>query len=427
MLSSRKLILAAAVLACGGVSAEARAQSQGVAAASFARDRNVSVRERPRPEYDALGVHVGAWTVLPKLTLSEGYEDNIYAQETNTTSDNVSTATGEFQAISNWSRNAVRLFGRLQYENYADQSNNSNLTYALGGSGQLDVDRNTFLTAAASYQHQIESRTAAGTLQSVRSPIEYNQSGLDFTGVHTFNRLKVQGSFNYTHFDFENNRLFDGTFFPQDYRDQDVWREGLRTDYALSPSISAYFDIGLNQQTFNQRLVSTYNRDSQGANFQIGVDFDLTRLARGNFQIGSLSQTYDDARIGDVSGFGLSGRIQYFPTQITTVTFSADRSVASSGLIESPSFVVSNFSVMVDHELRRNVILTGRLGILNGDYQGLDRQDTQFTASFGATYLLNRNVGLSLQFARVSQDSSGRVRGPIFDDNRVSLALTLQR
>lgn len=415
--------VAAGLLAAWG----SHACAQAVQNSFFERDRNVSVRDRPRPEYDALGVHLGGWTVLPKVTASDGYEDNIYAQESQRQGDNVATISPEFQALSNSSLYAARLYGRLQYENYADQSNNSNTTYAFGGSGEYDLTRNTALTGAASFQHAIESRTTAGTPQAVRTPIRYDQSTVDFGASHVFNRFRVQGTFDFTHYDYKNNRLFDGTFFPQDYRDENLVTEKIRGDYALSPATALYVEVSLNQQAYDQRLVSTYNRDSHGVNVQAGVDFDVSRLVRGNFQIGSLSQTFDDPRIGSVSGLGLSGRVQYFPTQLVTLTLTADRSVANTGLVESPTFVISNVGLVADYELRRNIILSGRVGYLDASYQGLARNDNQFSTGLTGTYLVNRMVGLSLQFSRIDQTSSGRQRGPRYDDDRISFSIVLQR
>lgn len=424
MRGTTRLFLTAAVLGLGLAS---QAMAQQVDGNFYDRDRNVGVRDRPRPDYDALGVRAGGFLVVPKLTVGESYEDNIYALETDERSDMITTVSPEIQAFSTWSRNALRFNARLQYENYADNSDESNLTYSFGGSGQLDVDRNTALTGSGSFQHLVESRTVFGTPQSVRSPVEYDQGQLTFTGSHTFNRIRVQGTFDYQNFDFKNNVLFDGTPYPQDFRDENVFREEVRTDYAISPALSAYLDVQLNQQDFTSQSLSLYQRNSTGWQVQAGVDFDITRLARGNFQIGNVSQSYDDPRIGEVSGLGLSGRVQYFVTQLTTLTFTADRSVQNTGLIDTPSFVNTNLAVQADHELLRNLILTGKFSYGLADYEGLDRSDDRYTMSVSGVYLFNRWLGLNFEVSRLSQGSSGAQRGPRYDTDRVMASFVLQR
>jgi hypothetical protein len=54
----------------------------------------VSVQNRPRPEYDPLGILLGAVRVSPQLTIGESYDDNIYATDTGKVGDRVTTLTG---------------------------------------------------------------------------------------------------------------------------------------------------------------------------------------------------------------------------------------------------------------------------------------------------------------------------------------------
>src|SRR4051812_45749542 len=48
---------------------------------NFARNRNVSVRERGRPGYEAIGIHAGGFYMFPRLTADGQYNDNIFASE----------------------------------------------------------------------------------------------------------------------------------------------------------------------------------------------------------------------------------------------------------------------------------------------------------------------------------------------------------
>ncbi len=51
--------------------------------------RNVGVMDRPRPDYDAAGMRSGAFIILPRLTTTVDFDDNIYAGSTTKTSDTV--------------------------------------------------------------------------------------------------------------------------------------------------------------------------------------------------------------------------------------------------------------------------------------------------------------------------------------------------
>jgi hypothetical protein len=80
----------------------------------------------------------------------------------------------------------------------------------------------------------------------------------------------------------------------------------------------------------------------------------------------------------------------------------------------------------VDHELLRNVILSGLARYRLDDYHGVDRHDRISEVGISGEYLLNRNIGLHLGYSYLKQDSSGAARGLTFDINRVMLSTTLQ-
>src|SRR6266699_1072721 len=50
-------------------------------------ERGQSVVERPRPEYDPLGIRFGSFFLYPRAELDEVYNDNVFATKTGTKSD----------------------------------------------------------------------------------------------------------------------------------------------------------------------------------------------------------------------------------------------------------------------------------------------------------------------------------------------------
>ena len=45
---------------------------------NFDRNRNVSVLERPRPDYDQLGIRLGGFRLLPRAENTIGWTSNVY-------------------------------------------------------------------------------------------------------------------------------------------------------------------------------------------------------------------------------------------------------------------------------------------------------------------------------------------------------------
>jgi hypothetical protein len=166
--------------------------------------------------------------------------------------------------------------------------------------------------------------------------------------------------------------------------------------------------------------------DSSGWTAEVGTDFEYGGLSRGFFYVGYLEQDFDAPTLGTASGLSVDTQLEWFPSQLTTVTISGSRSVDDVALSGSPIVVVKKARLTVDHELLRNLIITGDADWRSSDYRSISRSDDHLELSAEATWLLNRRVGLYGGYAWISQDSSGILRGPRYDISRLELGFNLQ-
>ena len=91
-----------------------------------------------------------------------------------------------------------------------------------------------------------------------------------------------------------------------------------------------------------------------------------------------------------MKSFAVNGNVQWFPTELTTVTAKANRTVQDSIIPTSPGNLDTGGSIQVDHELRYNVILSGMASFDDYAYQGIDRDDQRWSIGIGAKYLLTQ-------------------------------------
>ncbi|MCK5908823.1 MAG: outer membrane beta-barrel protein, partial [Caulobacter sp.] len=73
-----RLLMCSAAMACIALTAPQAVQAQDLGS-NFKRDKNVSVRQRPRPDYEAAGQKAGGFTLYPRVTADVERNDNIYA------------------------------------------------------------------------------------------------------------------------------------------------------------------------------------------------------------------------------------------------------------------------------------------------------------------------------------------------------------
>jgi len=143
------------------------------------------------------------------------------------------------------------------------------------------------------------------------------------------------------------------------------------------------------------------------------VNFELTAPFRGEIAVGNFQSERDNPVYGNVEGLNVRGRLQWFPSDLTTLTLIVNRGVIDSGLGITPSAINTTFGLRADHELYRNVTLFGEIRQEADDYPRsvIDREDDTFTFVAGGAYKLNRNAHLELRIFSRSLASSGADAG----------------
>ncbi len=66
---------------------------------------------------------------------------------------------------------------------------------------------------------------------------------------------------------------------------------------------------------------SNSNRDGSRTTVDVGVNFELAAPFRGEIAVGSFQDERDS--FADTEGLNIAANVQWFPTQLTTVTFEA--------------------------------------------------------------------------------------------------------
>ncbi len=417
----------AALMLFGATDASAQAlrSAQDAQIDLFVRNRAVAVRDRPQPAYDPLGIRAGGFTAFPRLQSGVVHDDNIFAAEDDRQLATTLRVTPEVVVRSHWSRHALETRVRADIDRNLDFDSENTTDWSLGGAGRLDVARGADVTLAADYAHDHEARTAAGSDPAARRPIAFDLASASLAATRTRGRLRLSAKAAVLRYDYRDGLNDAGAVIEQDDRDRTVARLTGRTDYALSPATALFVQVARDDRDY-RNVAGSPERSSSGHEALAGVDFELGALIRGEVAAGYIRQDFQDAAYGDLDGFGGRARLSWFPTQLTTLTATAARSVADTGVVGSAGALRTDVSIGADHELLRNLILTAETAWGEDDYNGLDRTDTRFAASFSTIYRLNRRYGLTAGLTYLDQSSSGAVAGPSYHSTRLSVAVVSQ-
>lgn len=414
-----------AALTFGAWAMPAVAQNSGD---NFDRDRNVSVRDRPKPEYDAGGIRMGGFWLHPEVTLGAEFNDNIFAVENNAQDDVIYSVKPELNLRSNWTTHELSFSLAAPSRFYRDFDQNNHTDVLASADGRLDVYRDLYVHGGLSYGDLAEPLSSSPTFLPLSEPISYTRWSGNVGVVKAFNRLRVSGQVRQTESDYDDGVYFDLTPAEQDDRDRTVTEYGARLDYALSPMTALFVAVGANSRDYRlDPPGAPVNRDSSGYETLVGANFDLTRLVRGEIGVGYLTQDYDDTNVGETSGLAVRTRVEWYPDDLVTVTFGAAREVADAGAVGASSYIANNASVSLDYEWRRNIVLGVRADYSLDDYTGIDREDRRWDAVLSADYLVNRGVALFAELGHYEQDSQGAQFGRDYDINRAVIGVRLRR
>lgn len=393
----------------------------------FFRERNASVMGRTRPDFKSEGIQTGAWIWDPELTLGVDFDDNIFATAADEVSDTIWIVQPSLNVETTWSRHKIEAYAIGENREYSDTDSESSWTYALGASGHVDVTRKFLINGGFGTAELIENRRFAGAASYAAEPIEYSTDAWFVGGEWTSGRLRFQARMDVADYDYEDAVLVGGGFDDQDFRDREETMYTVRGDYAISPDTAVFLRYRQNERDYDLKPPAVAElRDSDGYMIDAGLDFDIGGKVRGQVGVGYNEQTYDDPDFGTLDGWGADAVVEWYPTQLTTVTVSGDRRIQDSPIEESGGFTSETFGVRVDHELRRNVILSAGVENSNHDFLGIDREDDRWTNFVAATWLVNPNVGVEASYTMIDQDSEGLLGTQDFEENIFGVRLVLR-
>lgn len=363
----------------------------------FDRGRYTAVTERSQPDFDPEAIRAGSFNIASNLGLSAEYNDNIFFESEGPDDDTIIRVRPEIAAHSDWTSHALNAGVAVDHREYVSNDSETSTDYNAFVDGRLDVQRSFALTGNVNAAHVTEPRYQPGN-DDDGEQAEYDSLGAAIGARFRTDRIQLEGRLSTVEQDFN-------TFY--DFRD--VTENALfgRASYAVSPDVALFVQGEQSEQDYEETLGDP-SRDGSRTNVQVGASFELQAPFRGEIAVGSVEEDKDDPVWADTSGFSVDGRLYWFPTQITTVTFRANQGVSDPGVRDVASAKSASYGVRVDHELRRNIIIFGDAAYGKYDYEGVDREDEYSAFQVGLAYKINKRVHADISYRLNNQESNGQ-------------------
>lgn len=384
----RKDMMALAIIALAGLSCEsASAQRLEIDPDAF------TVQERPRPEYAPVPIRIGSFVASASFNLSAQYDSNIFAAANNIQSDAVFVAQPRLTLQSNWSKNSLTFDLGAVAKQTLDNPTENNISYRASSSGRIDLGTRTNLTASLGYAKAFVQR---GTLQDARNvgrPIGLNQISAAAVVSTSLANTQFGARVAVADFSYLSDNGFSQTeALERNFRSLDV--RGTAA-YAISSGIAMAATVVYNRSIYPD---SSINRDSEGYRLLGGIAFGASRLVRGQANIGYQRQSYENPIFPKVSGLAFDASLTWTPFRTLTLAANIDRTIQRSAIANVAGIVDTVYSVEVDYEFRRNVILTSAIVYEMADYNDSPLRFTNLEGRVAAQWLISRRATANFAF-----------------------------
>lgn len=388
----------------------------------FIRDKYQAVTERGQPEYDPLPIILGAFEANSEVGFGAGTTSNLFATQDNEVDDIYVGVVPQINLSSTWSRHALGLSGAIDHLEFSDVDSESRTNIRLGADGRLDASSNLAIFGAIRAEDIAEPRSNVASIQDASEPVDVTQLGGEAGLEYQAGRLKLRGALGLETYDFDDIQLNSGLIQDQDFRDRDVTSATARVSYAVERDWALFAEAIQTDSDYDApNIFNAFNRDSSGTIVRVGTDFELKSLIRGDIGVGYQQFEYDDPTFVDVDGLSVAANLQWFVTQLTTISGGAQRAVIDPGLANTSSAIQSSASVRADHELRRNLVITGGASFTNFEFENFNREDDRLNLSAGAIWKLNRNIWVDGAIELTDQSSDVQE----FTENRFLIGIRI--
>lgn len=389
--------------------------------------RGDTVRTRPRPELEPLGIRAGTFLIFPKLGIDETYNDNVFAVERDEKDDFITDIKPSLAFESNWANHALNLRSGADFGIYSEHTRLDYTDYFVSTDGRLDITRDAALFIGGGYAREHEDPGDPDSPDDAQNPTEYDLYNGFARYIQRFGKIRGIGEATFVRLDYDKTNTVDGDERANTPRDRNVYEGGLQLGYEFLPSYEGFVRASGNQRKYDtKRDVNGVERNSEGFEAVAGVSLDLGRVIFGDIYAGYLEQYFQDPAFDTIGAFTAGGTLTWNITTLTTLNARAERLVQDTTQAGAGAILRTTGGITADHELLRNLLLNASVTITNDDYEGADRNDYYYVTGIGARYLMNRYVYANIGYQFVHHTSEGDDSDDDYDQNLFRIGLEAQ-
>ena len=362
----------------------------------------VTVTTRLHPDYDPQGVRVGQFVILTRLTESFGYDDNVTGLPGGRGSPLIDT-NATVSAVNTMSDGSLAVQGNLEDFEYLSASQQSFTTYNATVTGTHKFGEDLLTVSVAHYN--LEQTPRDLDTPQLASPIAYRFEDLQASYAIALGRLQLQPAMDISYYNFDNG-IVAGQPLVQSYRDRIVYYPSITARYELATRRDLLLVVRDADASHTTSTPGLPTQNFNDVSILAGLSYDVDGVIGFRLLGGYEERDFSSRAYKKIQAPILEGSVIWTPTDLTTITGTAARYITDTSAEGTIGETETTLRLSVDHELLRNVIVTGTAGYSNAEYFGGYASDL-FAVGGGVTWKLNRLLRLGLDYRFTERQGGG--------------------
>lgn len=374
------------------------------------------MEDRARPEYASPPITVGAFEVVPRIEVGAEYVDNLYASDQFNVDDVILSVRPSISVADRRMDREIRFNLSTGYQTFLDNNASDRVLLNARLRGRFGLGTTTRPFIGAMFRRNDTSSTGLAPGSNPAQPIRNTAYGANLGVAQDIGNVTLETEGRVNRYEYDGQIFFQNQLFDGNVRDYTYYEGRARASYSSRPDQRFYVEGRYGQYDGTGAAVAVpptsqnfFLADRSGETYTVvgGIQFQITEVLSVDANVGYSRLKFDDPRQPTVSGLSFTASAYYSPSRLTRFQLQAVRSVDDTINPLFSTFMRTGFSVLGEHELRRNLILRGEAEYTRFDAGEFDADGEEFRTSLGAIFYLSPRVSLN-------------VRGELFDRNGIA-------
>lgn len=364
----------------------------------FEQQGGMPVLTRSRSQYTAPPLYVGGYSVRAGLNQSLSHDSNVDGLPNGRSSFLTDTAPS-IEVSRAGTRNQFGIAASLDDQRYLETpaQDRTNWTVSLGGRSTIGRG-----TATLGYGH-FDSHQVTTQLGSIPSTTAIPVKEDDGQGGYAvaIGRFTVTPNVEDARFRYGSGTA-RGVRLDESFLNRNVLTGGVTVHYGEDPSRGLVAVLQGIETDYQRALPGQPNSSARSVLALGGVDYQSDGLFRYLLLAGLERRNFVSSQLASVTTPVVEAGVIWIPTGLTTVTTSVSRRIEDTTSGAAGSFTYSRARLVLDHELRRDVLLQARTDFQVAEYS-LGGTQTSVSVGGGVTWLLGPRLRLTGDYNFIHQ------------------------